>query len=103
MVHRESTPGRARARSRMPWALVTLTALTAAAWVAVLAHPPLPTDPVRSVLTLAAAAGTLVLAGWLPVAVVRRWVAAPWRASTASVGALLVVVLGGWLAAVALV
>lgn len=100
MVHRESTPG--RARSRAAWALVTLTVLTTVAWAVALALPVPPTHPARSVLTLAAAAGTLVLAGWLPVAVVRPWVAAPWRASTASVGALLVVVLGGWLAAVAL-
>jgi hypothetical protein len=88
--------------------------LTAAAWAGAVVLANLPTHDAdgrallfvwhrtsgwwQGVLTLVASALTLVLAVWLPVAAVRRWVPAPWRAFTASVGALLVLALGGWLA-----
>ena len=42
----------------------------------------------------------VVLSVWLPVAAARRWAPARWRAFTASVGSLLVLALGGWLAVV---
>jgi hypothetical protein len=40
----------------------------------------------------------VVLSVWLPVAAARRWAPAPWRAFTASVGSVVVLALGGWLA-----
>ena len=40
----------------------------------------------------------VVLSVWLPVAAARRWAPARWRAFTASVGSVVVLALGGWLA-----
>lgn len=96
------------------WGPAVLLVLTAVAWAGAVALANLPTGDAdgrallyvwhrtsgwwQGVLTLAASALTLVLAVWLPVAAVRRWVPARWRALTASVGAVLVLALGGWLA-----
>lgn len=40
----------------------------------------------------------VVLSLWLPVVAARRWAPARWRASTASLGSVLVLAVGGWLA-----
>ena len=40
----------------------------------------------------------VVLSVWVPVVAARRWAPARWRAFTASVGSVVVLVLGGWLA-----
>ncbi len=40
----------------------------------------------------------VVLSVWLPVAAARRWAPARWRAFTASMGSVIVLALGGWLA-----
>ena len=40
----------------------------------------------------------VVLSVWLPVVAARRWAPARWRAFTASVGSVVVLALGGWLA-----
>jgi hypothetical protein len=40
----------------------------------------------------------VVLSVWLPVAAARRWAPARWRAFTASMGSVMVLALGGWLA-----
>lgn len=43
----------------------------------------------------------VVLSVWLPLVVARRWAPARWRAFTASMGSVMVLVLGGWLAVLA--
>jgi F0F1-type ATP synthase membrane subunit a len=40
----------------------------------------------------------VVLSLWVPVVAARRWAPARWRASTASLGSVLVLAVGGWLA-----
>jgi hypothetical protein len=111
----DTTPvGSVRSRPRAPLALVGLAALCVATWlgVALLAAVPRTDSEGRLVLfvwhrtsgwwqgslTLLAAALTVVLAVCLPVVVVRRWVPRPWRAFTASVGSVLVLAVGGYLA-----
>ena len=99
-------------RPGTPWGLLALTAVTVVAWLAVAllaggAGAGGTTRPAagwwQSVLTVVASALTLVLAVWLPPVVVRRGVPARWRALTASVGAVAVLALGGWLAVLSLV
>ena len=103
-----------RRRRGAAWVLLALAVLAVAVWGGVLALAGLPrTDAEgrgvlfvwqrtsgwwQGVLTLVASTLTMVLAVWLPVVAVRRWVAAPWRALAASVGAVLVLVVGGYLA-----
>ena len=106
--------GAVRSRPRTPRALAVLAALCVATWlgVALLSAVPRTDSEGRLVLfvwyrtsgwwqgslTILASALTLVLAVWLPVVTVRRWVPPRWRALTASVGAVLVLVVGGYLA-----
>lgn len=47
---------------------------------------------------LVACLAVVVLSVWVPVAAARRWAPARWRAFTASVGSVVVLALGGWLA-----
>lgn len=51
---------------------------------------------------LVACLALVVLSVWVPVAAVRRWVPARWRAAAASVGSALVLALAAWLAVVSL-
>ena len=93
-----------KSRSRASWALPALALVTVAAWAGAVVPAGSPgTDGWwQSVLTVGAAALTMVLAVWLPVVVTRRWVAAPWRPATASVLAVLVLGAGAWLAVLSL-
>ena len=50
------------------------------------------------VAVLVGCAVFVVLSVWAPVAAARRWAPARWRAFTASVGSVVVLALGGWLA-----
>lgn len=47
---------------------------------------------------LVACLAVVVLSVWVPVVAARRWAPARWRAFTASVGSVVVLALGGWLA-----
>jgi hypothetical protein len=51
---------------------------------------------------LVACLALVLLSVWVPVAAARRWVAAPWRAATASVGSAVVLALAVWLTVQAL-
>jgi hypothetical protein len=103
-----------RSRSRTPRVLVVMAALCVATWLgaALLSAVPRTDAEGRLVLfvwhrtsgwwqgslTMTASALTLVLAVWLPVVAVRRWVPPRWRALTASVGSVVVIAVGGYLA-----
>lgn len=110
--------GQAQARTGtprgVPWALVTLVLLTAATWLAVLVLADLPPPDAagrgplhvrhstngwwQALLTLVASLLSVLLAAWLPVVAVRRWVPARWRPLTAALAAVVVLVVAGWLA-----
>ena len=56
-----------------------------------------PVGPAETVV-LVGCVVVVVLSVWLPVVAARRWAPAPWRAFSASVGSVVVLALGGWLA-----